>query len=143
MAMLLWVGGLIYFFIDFANAKKLNQKKQIIESEANANLIEPRKEYLEKTAARFINGYNDYNNISSIQEALPKSDIEIPEIVYSESNTAKKESDEKYLNGEDKSNKEELIKLASENKIEAIKKYMELYNVGLAEAKIAVEKMLM
>lgn len=143
MAMLLWVGGLIYFFIDFANAKKLNQKKQIIKSEANANLIEPRKEYLEKTAARFINGYNDYNNISSIQEALPKSDIEIPEIVYSESNTAKKESGEKYLNGEDKSNKEELIKLASENKIEAIKKYMELYNVGLAEAKIAVEKILM
>ena len=76
------------------------------------------------------------------QEALPKSDIEIPEIVYSESNTAKKESGEKYLNGEDKSNKEELIKLASENKIEAIKKYMELYNVGLTEAKIAIEKML-
>ena len=69
--------------------------------------------------------------------------IHPPEIVYSESNTAKKESCEKYLNGEDKSNKEELIKLASENKIEAIKKYMELYNVGLAEAKIAVEKMLM
>lgn len=48
---------------------------------------------------------------------------------------------QKYLNEEDKNNTELIKKLASENKMEAIKKYIEVYGVSLAEAKNAVDKM--
>lgn len=53
------------------------------------------------------------------------------------SNTVKTTSSHSDLNDK---NLAEIKKLASQNKLEAIKKYIELYGVSLAEAKVAVEK---
>lgn len=133
--------GLISGIVDLIVRSNSLKNKVIMATEKNANLIAPRKEYLEKTAAKFINGYSSYDKLSSIQEFLPKSDNEIPEILCSESITVKIGKSQKYLNEEDENNTKLIKKLASENKMEAIKKYIEVYGVSLAEAKNAVDKM--
>lgn len=133
--------GLISGIVDLIVRSNSLKNKVIMATEKNANLIAPRKEYLEKTAAKFINGYSSYDKLSSIQEFLPKSDNEISEILCSESITVKIGKSQKYLNKEDENNTKLIKKLASENKMEAIKKYIEVYGVSLAEAKNAVDKM--
>ncbi|MBQ9227470.1 MAG: tetratricopeptide repeat protein [Eubacterium sp.] len=130
------IGGIIDLIVRSISLKN----KQVMATEKNANLMAPRKTYLEKTAAKFINGYSNYDNLSNVQGFLPKSDDEVLEIMCSESITVKNKKSKKYVNKEDENNKNQIKKLASENKMEAIKKYIELYGVGLAEAKEAVDK---
>lgn len=139
-AFVLWFFGLIYFFIDRAQGKKLYKKKLNLEDEANKNLVKPRKAYLEDTATKFINGYSKYDDLSGIQEFLPKSCIEMIDFLCSESVTANVSGNKEYINSKDKSNMNEIKKIAATNKMDAIKMYIELYGVGLAEAKEAVDK---
>lgn len=140
VAIIFMILGLISGIVDLIVRSNSLKNKRIMATEKNANLMAPRKTYLEKTAAKFINGYSNYDNLSNIQGFLPKSDDEVLEIMCSESITIKNKKSKKYVNKEDENNKNQIKKLASENKMEAIKKYIELYGVGLAEAKEAVEK---
>lgn len=121
--------------------QKRKKKQQVFESEVCESRV-PRKEYLETTAARFISGYRDYNDLTNTQDILPTSDIAITDFTTSESTTAKlkAKASNGFLNSSDQANKNIIKKLAAENKMEAIKKYIELYGVSLPEAKEAVDK---
>lgn len=81
--------------------------------------------------------------VASIQSLLPASDIEIAEFLCSETTSFADSDNKQFMNEKDEKNMNEIKTLAQTNKLDAIKKYVELYGVGLAEAKTAVEKIIL
>ena len=78
--------------------------------------------------------------VASIQSLR---DIEIAEFLCSETTFFADSDNKQFINEKDEKNMNEIKTLAQTNKLDAIKKYVELYGVGLAEAKTAVEKIIL
>ena len=132
--------GFIFLMVDLSD-KKAIQKEIADKSSAHKNLLEPKTNLLQSSKNRF---FATYTNIASIETATTSSKVNDSSVNNIEvlttiavSKTAKTNNSHSELSDKDL---DEIKKLASQNKLEAIKKYIELYGVSLAEAKVAVEK---
>lgn len=132
--------GFIFLIVDLLD-KKAIQKEIADKSSAHKNLLESKNKLLQSSRNRF---FTVYSNITSIETASASSKVNDSSVNNIEvlttiavSKTAKTNNSHSELSDKDL---DEIKKLASQNKLEAIKKYIELYGVSLAEAKVAVEK---
>ena len=132
--------GFIFLMVDLSD-KKAIQKEIADKSSAHKNLLESKNKLLQSSRNRF---FTVYSNIKSIETASASSKVNDSSVNNIEvlttiavSKTAKTNNSHSELSDKDL---DEIKKLASQNKLEAIKKYIELYGVSLAEAKVAVEK---
>lgn len=132
--------AIIFLIVDLTNKKAL-EKELSDKSIAYKILLESKNKLLQSSRNRF---FTVYSNITSIETASASSKVNDSSVNNIEvlttiavSKTAKPNNSHSELSDKDL---DEIKKLASQNKLEAIKKYIELYGVSLAEAKVAVEK---
>lgn len=132
--------AIIFLLVDLSD-KKAIQKEVADKSAVHKSLLEPKIEVLKSSRNRFFTIYSDISSIETAASSSKVNDSSVNNIevltTIAVSKTAKTNNSHSELSDKDL---DEIKKLASQNKLEAIKKYIELYGVSLAEAKVAVEK---
>ena len=135
--------GLILFFAGSSSVKKKRKEIAAKETEMSKLLVEPRVNMMNTSKRNFFANYSDPSSVetASLSASVNDSSVNNIEVLTTIAVSKPEKTTDSHNDFNDK-DLFEIKELAYKNKLEAIKKYIELYGVSLAEAKIAVEKLL-
>lgn len=135
--------GLILFFAGSSSVKKKRKEIAAKETEMSKLLVEPRVNIMNNSKRNFFANYSDPSSVetASLSASVNDSSVNNIEVLTTIAVSKPEKTTDSHNDFNDK-DLFEIKELAYKNKLEAIKKYIELYGVSLAEAKIAVEKLL-